>query len=81
MKYLYLSSENNKLCGVCGGLGEYLNIDPTLVRLLWVIIMLVTAVLPMVIAYVVAWLIIPERRHDRYSAPESKYDTTHHPMS
>ena len=36
-KKLYRSSTNKTICGVCGGLGEYLNIDPTLVRLIWIL--------------------------------------------
>lgn len=34
---LYRSDRDKMICGVCGGIGEYLNVDPTLVRLLWVI--------------------------------------------
>ena len=34
-KKLYRSATNRTICGVCGGIGEYLNIDPTLVRLIW----------------------------------------------
>ena len=37
-KRLYKSSENSMLCGVCGGIAEYFDIDPTLVRLPWVIL-------------------------------------------
>ena len=37
-KRLYKSSENSMLCGVCGGIAEYFDIDPTLVRLAWVIL-------------------------------------------
>lgn len=37
-KKLYKSSVNRMLCGVCGGIAEYFDIDPTLVRLVWVII-------------------------------------------
>lgn len=37
-KRLYKSSVNRMLCGVCGGIAEYFNIDPTLVRLAWVIV-------------------------------------------
>lgn len=36
-KKLYKSNENKLVAGVCGGIGEYLNIDPTLVRLVWVL--------------------------------------------
>ena len=39
-KRLYRSSTNYMICGVCGGIGEYFNIDPTMVRLAWVILFL-----------------------------------------
>ena len=61
MKKLYLAREDKKILGVCGGIGESYGVDPTLVRLLWVAGTLVTGVFPGVIAYVVAWLIIPMR--------------------
>ena len=35
---LYRSSRDRLLCGVCGGIGEYLNVDPTLIRLVWAIL-------------------------------------------
>ena len=35
-KKLYKSEDNKVLCGVCGGLGEFLGIDPTIIRLIWV---------------------------------------------
>ena len=57
-KRLYRSVGNRMLCGVCGGLGEYFNIDPTLVRLLMVF--LCFAGFSGVIAYIVAAIIIPE---------------------
>ncbi len=34
MKRLYRSKDNRVLCGVCGGIGDYLNVDPTIIRLL-----------------------------------------------
>lgn len=37
-KRLYKSSRNKKICGVCGGIAEYLNIDPTIIRLITAII-------------------------------------------
>lgn len=36
-KKLYKSNTNKMICGVCGGIGEYFNIDPTVIRLAWVI--------------------------------------------
>ena len=46
--------------GVCGGLGEYLDLDPTVVRVLFLIATFVTGVLPMLIAYIVMMFVIPK---------------------
>jgi len=59
MKRLYLSSTDRKLAGVCGGIAEYMELDPTIVRLLTIILSLITAVLPFCLAYLIAWMIIP----------------------
>lgn len=40
-KKLRRSSTNRTICGVCGGIGEYLNVDPTLIRLLWLLLSLI----------------------------------------
>ena len=56
-KRLYRSSTNSMICGVCGVIGEYFNIDPTLVRLAWVLFsFLGGAGIP---AYIIAAIIIP----------------------
>jgi len=59
-KKLYRSRTSKTISGVCGGLGEYLNIDPTLVRVLWVLISIFAAGFPGLIAYVVMACVIPE---------------------
>ena len=59
-KRLYRSDENKVLCGVCGGLGEYFNIDPTIVRLVWAILVFSG---PGISAYIVAAIIMPRRRY------------------
>jgi len=57
-----LKSKNNKvIAGVCGGIGEYLGIDPTIIRLLWVV-MIFLSFGAAILAYVIAWIIIPEGR-------------------
>jgi phage shock protein C len=56
---IYLSDTNKKIAGVCGGLAEYFNIDVTLVRLAWVILAFTAG--GSIIAYLVAWLIMPRR--------------------
>ncbi len=57
MKRLYRSKTSRMLGGVCGGLGEYLSVDPTVIRLAWVVFGLTGAGL---VAYILAWIIIPE---------------------
>lgn len=57
-KKLTKSSMNRMICGVCGGVGEYLGIDPTIVRLAWVLLTFVGAA--GIIAYIIAAIIIPE---------------------
>lgn len=63
MKKLYRSADNNYVFGVFGGLGEYFNTDPTLPRLLFVFFLFVTGILPGVLAYLVAALVVPEDPH------------------
>ena len=57
-KKLYKSLVNRMLCGVCGGIEEYFDIDPTLVRLVWVIITLMGGA--GILAYIIAAIIIPD---------------------
>ena len=56
-KKLYRSKKDRKLVGVCGGLAEYFDIDPTIVRLVVVLVALFSIG---VLAYLVAALVIPE---------------------
>jgi phage shock protein PspC (stress-responsive transcriptional regulator) len=61
IKRLYRSKENRVLGGVCGGIGEYLEVDPVVIRLLWVLL----AVLSFgagILGYLLAWIIIPEKK-------------------
>ncbi len=57
-KRLYRSNDK-MLAGVCCGLAEYFGIDPTIVRLLFVLVTVVTAGIPVFPAYIIMWLIIP----------------------
>jgi phage shock protein C len=59
-KRLMRSVKDSKIAGVCGGIAEYLEIDSTIVRLLWVIaIFLPVPIFPAIIGYFVGWLIVP----------------------
>ena len=59
-KKLVRSRHNRMLAGVCGGLAEYFNIDPTMMRVI-TIILTVTPFVPAGIIYLLLWLLIPER--------------------
>ena len=58
MKKLYRSVSDKKIAGVCGGLAEYLNMDATVIRVLWALLSFSGAGL---LAYIVCALIIPEK--------------------
>jgi phage shock protein C len=58
MKRLYRKRNDRMLAGVCAGLGDYLNIDPTIVRIIFIV--LVFAGLGGVLVYLILWLITPE---------------------
>ncbi len=60
MKKLYLSDTNKKLGGVCGGLGEYFEIDPTIVRIAFIFFTLISFGLG-ILAYILIWIIIPRK--------------------
>jgi len=62
MTRLYRSETNKKLAGICGGIGEMKDVDPTIVRLMLVTIALITGVFPCIAAYLIAWWIIPTQR-------------------
>lgn len=59
IKRLYRSKKNRMLAGVCGGLAEYFNVDPTIVRLIAVLLLLPGGV-PGLVPYLILWLIVPE---------------------
>ena len=61
MKRLYRSNENKVFAGVFGGLGEYFDVDPVMLRLAFVFLVIVTAFLPGLLAYVAAIFIVPAR--------------------
>ena len=60
MKRLYRSQTNKKLAGLFGGFGEYINVDPTILRLFGVVLFFASGVFPFLFGYVIAWMIVPE---------------------
>ena len=61
MRKLHLSKTDSKIFGVCGGIGETYDIDPTLIRLGFILLCFATAILPMVLTYIIAGAIIPKK--------------------
>lgn len=66
-KRLYASTTDRMLAGVCGGIAEYADSDPTLIRLLWVIVTVVTGIFPGLLAYLVAAVIMPKQPNETNS--------------
>ena len=58
-KRLFRSRSQKMLQGVCGGLAEYFDVDVSLVRLIFVGVDIITGILPMILFYVVAWIVVP----------------------
>lgn len=58
-KKLYKIEKGKKLCGVCGGIAEYFELDPTLVRLLWVLFTAIGG--SGIFAYIIAAVIMPSK--------------------
>ena len=61
-KKLYKSKEDKKLCGVCGGIAEYFELDSTLVRLAWIVFTLMGG--SGIIGYIIAALVMPELKEE-----------------
>ncbi len=66
-KKLYRSSKQRMIAGICGGLAEYFDIDVNIMRLLFVAISLLSVLFPMVIFYIIAWIIVPEEEKSKKS--------------
>jgi phage shock protein C len=60
MKKLCRSTIDRKIAGVCGGLGEYCNIDPVIPRIIFVILLFVGGV--GVLGYIIMWVVIPKKQ-------------------
>lgn len=61
MKRLYRSKRDRVWAGVCAGLGEYFNVDPVAIRLLWILATVFTGFVPGFIGYIAAIIIIPQK--------------------
>lgn len=54
------SRTNRQIAGVVGGLAEYFGVDPTLLRVAYVVISIVSAAFPGILVYLLLWLLVPE---------------------
>mgnify|MGYP000084714106 CR=1 FL=1 len=60
-KVLYKSEDDRKLDGVCAGIGEYFDVDPTLIRVGFVFATLFSGIVPGIVAYIVLAVVIPKK--------------------
>jgi phage shock protein C len=60
---LHRSTTNRWIAGVCGGLAEWLGWSPTLVRILYVVVSVLSAAFPGIIVYIVFWILMPRRQN------------------
>jgi phage shock protein PspC (stress-responsive transcriptional regulator) len=61
MTRLYRSRTDKKMAGVCGGIGEAMDADPTIVRLVVIVLALATGIIPFLVGYIIAWMIVPQK--------------------
>lgn len=59
VRHLYLSRTNKVIAGVCGGLGEYLGIDPVILRIIFVVLFIFSGI--GFVGYLIAWLVMPKQ--------------------
>lgn len=71
-KKLYKSSTDKKIAGVCGGLAEYFDIDATILRLVWALVVVFSGFIPGGLVYIIAALVMPEKPTIPATSTESK---------
>jgi phage shock protein C len=57
---LYRSRRHKIIAGVCGGLADWLGWDPTLVRVLYVLVSVLSVAFPGIVAYIILWIVMPK---------------------
>ncbi len=76
-KQIYRLQSSKMVGGVCAGLADYLDIDSTLIRLLFVAVGLLTALFPMFLFYIIAWAIMPVKDEVEEIRKTEKTDKEH----
>jgi len=64
-KRLYRSANEKILGGVCGGIAEYYNVDPVIIRLLWIAMSLAWGI--GILLYIIAWIIVPKNPKHKWN--------------
>lgn len=59
-KRLMRSVLDKKIAGVCGGFAEYFAVDPTIMRIIWAFVTLATSLVPGILTYAIAWILMPQ---------------------
>lgn len=78
-KRICRDTQNKMISGVCSGIARYFDVDPTIVRLVWVVASLFTTAFPGIILYIVCALIIPEQNvWDKEAYKEQNDNTTYY---
>jgi len=62
MKKLYRSEKNKVFAGIIGGIGEYLDVDPVILRVLWLLIVVFTGFFPGLVAYIISIFLVPKKK-------------------
>ena len=60
-KRVYRSNDNKVLAGIIGGLGDYFDFDPVILRLAWLLIVIATGFVPGLLVYLIAIFVVPKR--------------------
>lgn len=63
MKMALVRSNNRVIAGVCGGIAEYFGWDPTLVRIVFLLVSIISAAFPGTIVYIILWIIMPSYKN------------------
>jgi len=60
MKRLKRSNKEKMIAGVCGGIAEYFDADPTMVRIIYVIVSILSVAFPGLLVYIILWIVMPQ---------------------
>ena len=74
IKQLYRSRDDAQLAGICAGLGDYLRMDPVFVRVVTLTVTFLTGIVPGVLSYIAAWIIVPQVPAALPAPPERSHE-------